>query len=741
MKITPVILCGGSGTRLWPMSRVHGPKQLQAIMGENSLFIETLQRLQQLSNCRPPLVICGQTHAEAILESARLIKAPIAAIIEEPVGRGTAAAAACASLWAQGAGLGEDALVLLPADHYVDDRAGFAQTITEMATAARAGYLATAAIAPTAPETGFGYIKIASTPLAGLEAYAVEAFVEKPNRETAQAYIEDGHYYWNSGMFAFPPSLFLEELDNFAPDIARTSKLAWMDIVPQSTLAHATRFRLNADSFGRVPSLSIDYAVMEHTRKATATKARFGWSDVGSWQAVFQSREKDDLGNAVSGNAIWEQTQNCFIKASDRLVATLGLDGIAIIDTPDAVLVASLDQVQNLKAIHQTLGQRAPALHHGVGSPSWEAMLVHNARSWLFDTCLPYWADTGLDRDHGGAIEALSHDGTPLDRPKRVMVQARQAYVFAHASHLGFAGGLEAMASPLDFLLRFGDADDSGQFAHVLDKKGAVIDTQTNAYDHAFILFALAWCWRVTGDPALKQKALQTLRFMNTHMTHPSGGYVESIPNHAPYRRANPHMHLLEAALEWVEIAEDEEFLDIAHKNMALFDSHFTHNGVLMEYFTDDLAHLPPSVEQKWQAIEPGHLYEWTYLLRQYARLTGEKRPIAAMLEAFADTYGHAEETGLVLDQILSDGSVLGAGSSRLWPQTEFIRLKLDSGKPADRVLALQMLERLQKHYLTFDKQQPGWWYDRRDAQGRLLSEFTPASSMYHIFGALAPLV
>lgn len=346
--LTPVILSGGIGTRLWPLSREQYPKQLLALVGPNSLLQDTITRLAGLEFLTPPLLICNETHRFLVAEQLRHLNVTPAAIILEPVGRNTAPAAAVAAIVASYRN--PDAILLiLPADHLISNVVVFRQAVTAGLPLAREGRLVTFGIVPTKPETGYGYIKaVASDP--NTTALPVEQFIEKPDLQTAEEYVNSGEYYWNSGMFLFSAKKYLEELENYAPDIVGACRQA-----VDNALEEKDFLWLDEPSFKASPSNSIDYAVMEYTDAAMVIPLDAGWSDVGTWSSLWQISNQDNHGNVSIGDVLTENVHNCYLRAEHRLLAAIGLDHHIVIETPDAVLVAHQDQVQDVKKIVATL--------------------------------------------------------------------------------------------------------------------------------------------------------------------------------------------------------------------------------------------------------------------------------------------------------------------------------------------------------------------------------------------------
>jgi len=340
--LTPVILSGGVGSRLWPLSREYYPKQLLALVGNNTLLQDTVLRLKGLPDQSAPLMLCNETHRFLVAEQLRRIGVSPANIILEPVGRNTAPAVAVAAL----AAVDPNALLLvLPADHIIADTAAFREAVTAGIPLAQANYLVTFGIVPNCPETGYGYIN-ATDAIEDTVALSVERFVEKPDIETAQQYIDSGNYYWNSGMFLFKASQYLKELEMFNPDIVGTCRIAM-----ENALEDQDFLRLDAASFKACPSDSIDYAVMEKTNAAVVIPLEAGWNDIGSWSSLWNISDQDDEGNVVIGDVLTQNVHKSYLRAEHRLLTAIGVEDLVIVETTDAVLVAHKDHVQDVKDI------------------------------------------------------------------------------------------------------------------------------------------------------------------------------------------------------------------------------------------------------------------------------------------------------------------------------------------------------------------------------------------------------
>jgi len=359
--LTPVILSGGSGTRLWPLSRELYPKQLLPLVGEQTMLQDTALRLEGLG-AAAPIVVCNEAHRFLVAEQLRQLGLSPQAIILEPVGRNTAPAIALAALQAA-----PDALLLvLPADHVIRDVPAFQAAVRVAEPAARAGKLVTFGIVPTAPETGYGYIKQSGGADAS-GAYPIEKFIEKPDAARAAGFLQAGGYYWNSGMFLFKASRYLQELERHAPDIARAAQASLAAAKPDLDFVRADQA-----AFEVCRADSIDYAVMEKTRDAVVVPLAAGWSDVGSWSALHEALPCDAHGNVSRGDVISEGSSGCYFYAESRLVSAVGMKDHVIVETKDAVMVAPKDRVQDVKKLVARLkaeGRYEHSLHREVYRP------------------------------------------------------------------------------------------------------------------------------------------------------------------------------------------------------------------------------------------------------------------------------------------------------------------------------------------------------------------------------------
>ena len=361
--VIPVILSGGAGTRLWPLSREMYPKQLLALTGKQTMLQDTVARLATINGALPPIAVCNEAHRFTVAEQIRALRVQASAILLEPSGRNTAPAVALAALKAQD--LSADAtLVVAPADHVIRDVHKFSQAADVAVSLAQNDKLITFGIVAHAPETGYGYIRRGEG--AG-PAYPVAQFIEKPPLDLAVQFVATGDYFWNSGMFVFKASRYLAELQHFAPDILAACTAAY-----EAAKADLDFVRIDKPEFIKCRSESIDYAVMEKTQDALVLPLDVGWSDVGSWSSLFDALPADEEGNVLQGDVLTHDTHDCYVHSTSRLVAAVGMEDHIIVETKDAVLVAPKDRVQDVKDLVAKIkksGRTESALHREVFRP------------------------------------------------------------------------------------------------------------------------------------------------------------------------------------------------------------------------------------------------------------------------------------------------------------------------------------------------------------------------------------
>ena len=343
--IHPIILSGGSGTRLWPMSRTLFPKQLLSLLGGESLLQQTVRRVSERACFAPPLLVANEEHRFIIAEQLREIGIVPRSLLLEPIGRNTAPAACIAAL-ALTEAEPDPLMLVMASDHRISEINAFLAAVDQAADAAQAGALVCLGVTPERAETGYGYIRRGAA-LEGVGGvFAVGEFVEKPDPEHAQKYVVSGEYFWNSSIFMFPARLYLDELERLQPDMVAACRRAL-----ETAQRDSDFIRLGREAFSDCPADSIDYAVMEQTRRGAVVPVSMGWSDVGSWDALWEMSTKDQNGNSVEGNVVAEETRNCYLRSEAGLVAAVGIEDLVVVKTADAVLVAPRNRTQDVKKL------------------------------------------------------------------------------------------------------------------------------------------------------------------------------------------------------------------------------------------------------------------------------------------------------------------------------------------------------------------------------------------------------
>jgi mannose-1-phosphate guanylyltransferase/mannose-6-phosphate isomerase len=709
--VHPVILCGGSGTRLWPASHGARPKQFIPLVGPRSTFQETVARTQALG---APLVVAGERHHAALASQLAEMGAE-AVLMLEPAARDSAAAMAAAAAWIESEDP-EGVAVIVSADHHIPDADAFRAAAALAVEGARRGGIVTLGVRPTAPSTAFGYISAGEGPGA---VKPVAAFVEKPDAATAQAYLAEGRL-WNSGIFVTQARVLLDELDQFAPEIARAARAA----VAEGAWTGRT-LRLGAP-FRTAPKISIDYAVMEKTARAMVLPVDFDWADLGAWDAVWAASPRDGAGNSVTGGALVQGSSDCLVRAAPGVsLAVVGATRLAVVAEPGGVLICALDQSQAVKGVAEAL---APAAGGRKFVDLDEARAWYAA--WLSTAAWPLWWTLGGDHTRGGFHETLALDAGAVDDPRRARVQARQAYAYAVAGLMGWPGPWRAAAwSAMDYLTgRYRRAD--GLIGRLASPDGALLDDTPVLYDHAFALLAMATLHQADpGDGRLVAQA-EALRAGLATFRHPAGGFREAGTH--PFQ-ANANMHLLEAALAW-EAAGGQGWAGIADEIADLALAKFIDGagGFLREVFD---AAWRPAAGEDGRLVEPGHQFEWAWLLERWGRLRGRADAQAAARRLFAaGAKGVDLSRDVAVNALWDDLSVRDA-SARLWPQTEHLKAALILGEPAAALTAANGLAR----YLETPVR--GLWRDRLRPDGGFEDEPAPASSFYHIVCALQALL
>lgn len=418
IAVHPVIMAGGSGTRLWPLSRAQYPKQFLVLQGNRSLFQQAAARLWTLRaddiEVAAPAVVGNEEHRFLVLDQLRELRLPPSTLLLEPAGRNTAPAMTIAALHAS-ASEADPVLVVTPADQTVTDEAAFTQAVQQAVRVAATGKIVILGITPDRPETGFGYIRAAADK-SDPSAQSVTQFVEKPNLATAERYVADGGYFWNSGMFVVRASVWLKALEQFRPDIASATLAAW-----ESRSFDASFVRPGKEQFAAIPSESVDYAVMEKCPASTEFDIRMvplsaGWSDLGAWDAVWQVGAKDDAGNVTAGDAMVRDSRDTLVHATSRLVGVVGLSNVVVVETPDAVLVADRSRSQEVKHIVGQLadsGRSEHTLHRQVHRPwGWYDSIDSGSRFQVKRIMVKPGASLSLQKHHHRAEHWIVVSGT-----------------------------------------------------------------------------------------------------------------------------------------------------------------------------------------------------------------------------------------------------------------------------------------------------------------------------------------
>tara|TARA_R110002051_G_scaffold16182_6_gene48963 strand:- start:753 stop:2966 length:2214 start_codon:yes stop_codon:yes gene_type:complete len=719
MALFPVIMCGGAGTRLWPASRPSRPKQFLPLVGQHSLFQETVARVAPLVRDGGKLVVVGGlAHRHWIVNQLAELGVE-AQVLLEPEGRDSAAAMAAAAIWVSDQDP-EGIVAFLASDHHIPDHPAFREALVEAARGTGTGRIVTLGVRPTEPSSAYGYIKPTGPGLSD-----VAAFVEKPDTATAGVYIRDG-YLWNSGNFIVAARTLLEELRTYAPETETAVRAALDGAKAGSVLTLA-------DAFMRAPRISIDYAVMEKTLRAAVLEVGFAWSDLGAWDAIAAASEETDSPH------IFADSTNCLIRApAGTLVATLGVRNLAIIAEADAILVCDLDRGQEVKGVVEQIRIRSPR-HMDFPDLAAEPLTAAGLRfaDWMRLRALPMWSTLG-QAETGQFAETLTLDGRAGHEPHRARVQTRQIFVYARAGLMGWQGPWHRVVT--DGLTRLTDRflRDDGLSRSLVSNCGAPLDETARLYDQAFVLLALATAHSAGVDGTTAEAAAVRLRETLLAEALPNGGFKEAGDH--PYQ-ANAHMHLLEACLAWEEAGGDESWAALADRLVTLAFTAFIdpEGGFLREFFRADWT---PAEGEDGTLVEPGHQFEWAWLLTRYGRSRGDDRCLAAATGLYAaGRRGVADHPAIVIDALNANGSVRSR-QARLWPQTEWLKAALilaEAAPPEDRAALLNDAATALRAlwlYLTPD----GLWHDKHLPGGEFVAEPAPASSLYHIMAGFQQL-
>ena len=710
MVVYPVILCGGAGTRLWPASRPTSPKQFLDLISDLSLFQETARRVAPLAEGGGRLiVVAGKSHRAAIVEQLAGLSLN-ATVLLEPEGRDSAAAMAAAALWIRRQAH-EGIALFVASDHHIPDADAFRTSVKEGWEAANSGEIVTFGVQPTEPSSAYGYIHPQAPGLA-----KVKSFVEKPSRETAEAYLREG-FLWNSGNFMVRADVLLGELEAFAPAVTEAVGRA----LPET----AADILELSEAFRDSPKISIDYAVMERSDRVSVLPVDFSWSDLGAWDAVASA------GSADKGVWVGADGDACLVRAAKGMVvATAGVRDLAIIAEPDAVLVCHLSRAQEVKGLVDRIRETSPAHADGRSPPLRFEDQVQSFDRWMRLNALPAWATLGIDQD-GGFRETLQSDGTCATDFRRARVQARQAWVYAVAGQAGWAGPWRRLV--VEALDRFENTNrrPDGLYRTRVSAEGGVLDDTASLYDQAFALLAFAAAAQAGLDPDRMGARAHALREALSALALPGGGWREDAGH--PHQ-ANAHMHLFEACLAWEAVEPGGEWPAMADAIAGLARRHFIDpdGGFLREFFTPDWS---PAAGEAGRLVEPGHQFEWAWLLTRWGRARGDDWATTAAERLYeAGQRGIDAARGVAIDE-LDDQLNLRSGRARLWPQTERLKAALILGGRVPAAHADEALKGLQLYL-----EPTGLWRDKLEPDGRFVDEPAPASSLYHIVAAWVQL-
>ncbi|MCR9123894.1 MAG: AGE family epimerase/isomerase [Phyllobacteriaceae bacterium] len=712
-QIQPVILCGGIGSRLWPLSTALHPKQFLPLISPQSMLAMTAGRVGDPALFAPPVIVGGLRYKSLMQQAV-----PDARLIVEPFGRNSAAAIAAAALLADD----DTVQLVLPADHNIADITAFMRALAIGRAEADKGRIITFGIEPDHPATGYGYIEAETT--AG-DTAPVRRFIEKPDRPTAESLLARGGHYWNAGIFMFRADVMRSALRAHADDILKNVEAA---LEPADGANGA--ISLNADRFARCRSESIDYAVMEKADNISVVPVSMGWSDVGDHAALASVVQAAEASGA-QGPVVAEASGNCFVRSDGPTVGLYGVTDLAVVASRDAVLVTQLDRAADIKPLVERVEERAvnaqvaPAVRARIGA-------------WLYDTLLPHWLERAWD-EQGGFVEALDSDGAPLaGHPRRGRVAPRQVFAFSEAVLQGWNpdGAAAALIERgIDYLDRHARSPRGG-WASLIAPGNTITDDSRALYDHSFVAMAGAHAYRATGYRPALDIAREAFEFIDGPCRAVDGtGWFDPDGDGAA-RLANPHMHLLEASLIMFDATADAGALERAQTIATLFEDHMFSGatGAMFEEFDAGWSVQPDAGRAR---IEPGHCYEWAYLLKRLDRLAGrDTRSWCNRLVAFADRAGVGPH-GRVLNAVTGSGDVIDA-NARLWPQLERIRAKLHIAEASAPGAVDGLISGVFEDYVV--PAAPGLWRDELDGEGRSLRPQVPASMLYHFATAFAPI-
>jgi mannose-1-phosphate guanylyltransferase/mannose-6-phosphate isomerase len=709
MKVYPVILCGGAGTRLWPASRPSRPKQFADLVSPESMFRQTMARLSTLSDVSAILVVANQRHAPAILDQLGAA-AGLATLVLEPVARDSAAAIAAASLLVHRMDPAGVALIL-PSDHHIPDAAAF-RTTADLAirTAGSEAAIVTFGLRPDTPSTAYGYIR-PGAPLGA--ALRVEAFAEKPDLETARKYVEAG-FLWNSGMFVASASVLVSEFERFAPDVLAAAREAI-----DTAETDGRMVRLGA-AFRGAPKISFDYAIMERTTRAAVVPTSMAWSDLGAWDTVLAAADRDGDGNARIGDSVTIDVRNCYLYASHgRLVAALGVENLAVVVEDDAVLVCDLGRTQEVKALVERLtrdGRKEvdfpPPSPTRAVDPAGIDLSV-----WMSAGALALWWTLGFDHESGAFRESLALDGRPVIGDWRCDVQASQIAAYAAAGSSGWQGPWRQTVDQGVAQLNRSFRRAEGLYAPVARQIGSHPPAPT-LDDQALVLLALA---RASGAllnrPDLEAEALELL------------DRVGAWRAAGDARARSAHLGLLEAAMAWTDIGTDPAWRDLAASEVALrLGEDDPWEGSSPTQTASE--QLPPSAGRP--APSPTAAFQWAWLLERWVGLSGDALASSAARRLFIAGQTCLDPGRDAIVEAVRPGTDLARAEAPLCAQTARLRAAAILGERDHARRALRCVA----GYLAGAP--TGLWRETLTADGGFLDQSVSARLLWDLTTAFA---
>jgi len=752
-------MSGGIGSRLWPLSRQSRPKQFAPLFDGTSLFKDTVKRVVGLEGFRQLLVITGKSQAAIVRR--QLDELDISAtIILEPTGRESAPAVATAAVFL--AQQDPDAVaVMVASDHHIPSVEHFQRDIGRAVAVAEEGRIVTLGIAPRHPSSAYGYIKPQS---ADADVSPVDRFVEKPDATVARRYLKEG-YVWNSGNFIASASTLIKEFQTLAPDV----------LAPvQAALADATRVPdglLLGAAFFDASKISMDFAIMEKTDRASVLRSSIDWSDLGAWDSLYDAQSKDRDGNVLVGDVLAVDSNNSQARVAYGKFAVLcDVDGINVVVEDDVVLVSSLSGSQAVKQVVDRLNAAGRA---ETDLPNLKLNLPQactHLKSWFETAALPLWGSVGFDHDLDLWRESLTPEGYPSNENMRARVQGRQSTVFARAGAAGWQGPwrylLKSITHGIAEHYTVKSGPNAGLLRALVDSTGRAIDDTALFYDQTFQLLAEANGARVqtdvleTGTDTRLAEALGTplsASVSNTFVQEDFGctGLYREAPSRAGQpglHLANPVMHLFEVLLVRFDLLSKASLETSTAARAALAEAktladfalaHFidAKRGLVYEICDAD---WKPLTRGKAGQLEPGHHFEWAWLFARYARLSGEKSYLEAARTLYASALkGYSPQSGAIV-QFMDVNGRRTSQTARLWAQTEWLKASLilmtdaPEGEEDHYRNQAEMAVNKLMSYLATDIR--GLWHDKLKTDGTFELENSPASSLYHIASAIEAL-